>query len=87
MKTISDFKLTGLSRSREGIDGMAATCEPLDKEEIFWTGIKMSDVQKESLWDFCKTDWANKKIAVIEHEGLHESGLPINPVLITIRYA
>lgn len=81
MKT--DFKLTGLNRTAD--NDIVATCEPLNKEEIFHAPVKMSDELKQSLWDFCEGDWVNKKIAVIEHEGFYESGLPINPVLITIK--
>lgn len=79
MKQISDFKLTGLSRSK------SATCEPLHFEDSFWPKVGLSQDRFDALWNFCKGDWSNKKIAEIEHDGIDEDGFPINGVLVNVR--
>lgn len=79
-KQKTDFRLTGLSREK------SATCELLNSDkEIFWPTVGMSQDRFNALWDFCKDDWSNKKIAEIEHDGIDKDGLPINGVLVNIR--
>lgn len=75
----SDFKLTGLSKSQ------SFSCEPLNTENIFWAKNGLGEEKFNELWDYCKGNWQDKKIAEIEHDGLNNDGIPINPVVVGIR--
>ncbi len=75
---INKFKLIGLSKPQ------SFTCEPLDKEEVFWAKNGMSDQKFNELWNYCKGNWSDKNIAIIKHDGLNDDGIPINPYVIGI---
>lgn len=75
MKT--EFKLVGLSRS------MIVTCET-DKENTFRPKVNMSQERFDALFNYCKNNWKDKKIAVIEHDGYY-GDIPKDPVLIEIK--
>lgn len=78
VKEISDFKLTGLSKPQ------SFTCEPLNNENIFWAKNGLGEEKFNELWNYCKGNWTDKKIAEIEHEGLNNDGTPINPIVVGI---
>lgn len=75
----SDFKLTGLSRPQ------SFTCEPLKNENIFWAKNGLGLEKFNELWNYCKGNWTDRKIAEIEHDGYFEDGTPKNPVVVGIR--
>lgn len=77
MKT--DFKLTGLSKPQ------SFTCEPLNSDTIFWAKNGLGKEKFNELWNYCDGNWSDKKIAEIEHDGLNNEGIPINPVVVGIR--
>lgn len=72
------FKLKGLSREK------SMTCEPLHNENIFWPNVGLSQEKFDELWNYVDSDWDDRKIAIIEHEGLYEDGTPINGTVIGI---
>jgi hypothetical protein len=78
-KMKSDFKLTGLSKQQ------SFTCEPLNNENIFWAKNGLGEQKFNELWNYCKGNWSDKKIAEIQHDGLNNDGIPINPVVVGIR--
>ena len=80
-KFCSDFKLIGLSSPR------SCTLTPLNNETIFWANISMNFEEDKvaALWNYCKGNWADRKIAEVEHEGLREDGTPVNPIVLNIR--
>lgn len=74
------FKLTGLSRPK------SMTCHTMDKREsIFWPKVQLSQDRFNALWDYCKNNWDEKKLAQIECDGLYKDGTPINPVVIEVK--
>lgn len=78
-KVRADFKLTGISRP------FSMTCEPLNNENIFWPKVAIPKDRFDALWNYCKGEWKDKKIAEIEHEGLCEDGTPINGIVVGVR--
>lgn len=61
------------------------TCQPLQNENIFWPKVGIDRDRFEALWNYCKGNWKDKKIAEIEHDGFYEDGTPINPVVVGVR--
>lgn len=78
MRQKSYFKLSGLSKPR------SFTCEPLHNDEIFWPKSNLTQEQFDNLWNYCSGEWSEKKYAIIEHDGLYDCGIPINPLVIGI---
>jgi len=77
---ISEFKLTGLGRSG------SFTCEPLTNENIFWPKSGLSKDRFGALWNYVKGgSWTGKEIAVIQHDGVNQEGIPINGVVIEVK--
>ncbi len=74
-----EFKLKGLSKPK------SFTCEPLENENIFWATSGITQERFNALWDYCKGNWSDEKIAVIEHDGLYKDGTPKNPIIIEIK--
>ncbi len=80
-KAKTDFKLVGLSKP------FSMTCRT-DKTDIaFWPKVGIPRERFDALWNYCKGEWKDKKIAEIEHEGLREDGTPINGIVIGVREA
>lgn len=75
---ISEFKLVGLCKPKK------ATLNT-QKEEIFWSDLKMDHETFNKLFDYCKDNWNDQKIAIIEHDGFYKDGTPINPLVINIK--
>ncbi len=80
---IHKYKLKGLSRLHNE-HHLAATIEPMDKEESIQAAVLGSKEQKESLWNYCKDDWGDKKFALVQCDYVSDSGIPINPTVIGI---
>lgn len=78
---ITNYKLVGLERLHNP-DDISATLEYLDKEETFKSFIEGTKEQKEAMWNYCKGDWSNKKIAEVKHEGIM-NGYPMNPRVVS----
>lgn len=78
-KAKGDFRLVGLSKP------FSMTCEPLNNENIFWPKVAIPRERFDALWNYCKGNWKDKKIAEIEHEGLREDGTPINGIVVGVR--
>lgn len=77
---ISDFKLVGLSKNK------TYTLELLHTDrETFWATSSISQERFNILFNYCKNNWDQKKIAEVKHNGLNKDGLPINPIVISIR--
>lgn len=73
------FKLVGLSKP------FSMTCRT-DKTDIaFWPKVGIPRERFDALWNYCKDNWKDKKIAEIEHEGLRDDGTPINGIVIGVR--
>ena len=71
-----DYKLVGLSK------GKRATLELLDTDrETFWAKIEMPNDRFKAMWDYCKGNWKDIKIAEIECDYITEGGSPINAVM------
>jgi len=76
----SDFRLVGLSKPK------SASLQFLHSDKTtFWASIEMPEDRINALWDYCKDNWHEKKIAEIEHNGLYEDGTPIKPIMIGVR--
>ena len=82
MKT--EYKIVGLERLHNP-DDISATLEYFEKEETFKAFVAGTKEQKEAMWNYCKGDWGDKKIAEVEHEGMM-NGYPMNPRVISIRH-
>lgn len=74
----NNFKLVGMSKPQ------SFTCEPLDKEEIFWAKNGLGLEKFNELWNYQKGHWEKEGVVEIEHNGLREDGTPINPVVVGI---
>lgn len=79
-----DFKLGGLGRPK------SFTCNTLDnREEIFWPENNWSQEKFDELWNYIKaTDgfWNHTWIAEIEYSELSEEGIPIDGLLLNIKW-
>lgn len=76
----SDFRLVGLSKAR------SATLHFLDTDKTtFWAPLAMTEERFQKLWDYCKGNWKDKKIAEVEHKGFFSDGTPIKPTVIGVR--
>jgi hypothetical protein len=76
----SDFKLVGLSKTK------SMTCEPLDKEELFWPKCGLSQDRFDALWKYKEGNWGEgTMIAEIEYDSLTEDGIPVNGIVIAVR--
>lgn len=73
----TNFRLVGLSKPKK------ATLRT-DNEMIFWAEVKMTRERFSALFDYCKGNWSEKKVAVIEHDGFYKDGTPRNPTMIEI---
>lgn len=77
----AEFKLIGLSKSKK------ATLERLDTDKhIFWADVVMSQDRFDALWNLCKGNWDDIKIAEVECESLSDCGAPINGKMINFRF-
>lgn len=74
----SNFKLVGMSKPQ------SFTCEPLDKEEIFWAKNGLGLEKFNELWNYQKGHRVKEGVVEIEHKGLREDGTPINPIVVKI---
>lgn len=77
MKT--EFKLVGLSKPK------SFTLELSGSEDTFNATSEIPQDRFDALFNYCKNNWGDKKIAEVQHDGFHNSGIPINPVVINIR--
>jgi len=75
---ISEFRLTGLSRKK------SFTLQLLHTDrEIFWATPEMSQHSFDTFWNYYIP--SNKYIAEVQHNGLTGDGIPIDPIVISIR--
>ena len=74
----SCFKLIGLSRPQ------CVTCELVDSEVTFIAKNGLSEQKFKELWNYCKDNWGDKKVAEIEYDRLSDNGTPINPIVVNI---
>lgn len=79
-KIRTEFRLVGLSKP------FSATCRTPESgsDECFWPKLGIPRERFDALWDYCKGNWGEHKMAVIEHNGLSEDGTPINGVIVEI---
>ena len=75
----TDFRLVGLGRTK------SMTCEPMDKEEIFWPKVGLTQDRFDALWEFFTLLKPMQMIAEIEHEGFYEDGTPREAVVVAVR--
>lgn len=76
----SDFRLMGLNKSR------TATLHFINTDKaIFWAKINMPKDRFDAMWNYCKDNFNDAKIAEVEHDGYFEDGTPINPVMVSFR--
>ncbi len=76
----SDFRLRGLNKSK------TATLELIDTDRTtFWAKIDMPKERFNALWDYCKGNWKEPKIAEIEHDGFNDDGTPHKPIMTGFR--
>jgi hypothetical protein len=78
MKT-DEYQLVQLERVGGDEYIIATLVHPTEKDESFKAIIKGPDEKKEHLWKYCKNHWDEKKIAVVDHDGINIYGVPINP--------
>lgn len=77
---VTNYRLVGITKPR------SATLQFLDTDKItFWAKIDMPDDVINNLFEYCKGNWGEKKIAVVKHDGLFENGTPIFPVIKEIK--
>lgn len=77
---IAEYKLVGLSKSK------MATLEPLNTDtETFWAKIDMPEERFQAMWDYCKGNWGDTKIAEVECDYVTSCGSPINATLKNFR--
>ncbi len=75
---IGEFDIVGLGRPKY----LACWTE---KRETFFPKVEMSEEIFKELFNYCKGDWTDPKIAVIEYESLNGEGKPLNSVLKEIK--
>lgn len=74
------FKLVQVSKPKN------VKLEPLNNDSFsFEAKVEMEQDRFDALFDYCKHNWDEIKIAEIEHDGLNEDGEPINPIFKGIR--
>lgn len=76
MSQISEFKLSGLGRKK------SITCETR-KEDFFWPKVGLSQDRFDAFWKYY--DVKDEYVAVIEHNGFSEDGVPLIATVIEIR--
>lgn len=74
---ITEFNLTGLSKNEK------FTCET-DSYDIFWADNGLGRKTFNELFKYCEFNWSDKKRAQISHDG-YKNGIPVNPIVISIR--
>jgi hypothetical protein len=76
----AEFKLVGLSKGRR------ATLELLHTDrETFWAKVDMAEDRFEAMFNYCKHNWKDIKIAEVECDYLTEEGIPYNAVMKNFR--
>lgn len=80
MMNTTKFKLKGLSKPK-------SFTLYTEKDDIFWASSNMSYEKFNELFDYCKGDWAENKLAIVEHDGFYEDRTPRNPVVLNIELA
>lgn len=77
----AEFKLVGLGKPR------SATLEHLDNDrDTFWGVLDMPEEKISELWNMCKGNWDDVKIAEVECDYLSEDGVPVNAKVKSIRF-
>lgn len=76
-----EYRLTGLSKPR------SATLQNLhDDIDMYWAVLDMAEDRIQALWNYCKRNWDEKKIAVVECDEVID-GAPINGRVVEIKLA
>lgn len=80
-KMITEYTLRGLSKPR------SATLYKNDdiNGETFKLPVNMDADRFDALFKYCFNNWDEKKIAVVEHDGFMQSGIPKNGRVIEIK--
>ena len=81
----TEFRIVGLQRLNNE-EVICATLELFNNERTFKALVDAEIDRKEAMWNYCKGDWADKKIAEVRHDGFTNDSYPINPVVISIRH-
>jgi len=72
-----DFELIGLAGVEE-IKGHLKS--PSDPDSFFVA--KFSDqIDKKGLWNYCKNNWRDRKIATISFDKTNSAGVPIDAII------
>lgn len=75
---VVEYKIKGLSKPN------MFTFET-EKQDIFWSTSNLTQDRFNALFNYCKHNWDEDKIAVIKCDSLSEDGIPINSKIIEIK--
>lgn len=82
---IAEFRVCQIFSMTNGSTGVSIDVKPEEKIDVL--EVDISDESKKQLWDFCKGDWKNEKLATVEFDGYYSDGYtPINPVVKHVYY-
>lgn len=74
---ISEFKLVAITKP------LTIACWT-DEQHTFFPEVQMGLKEFESLYKYCKDDWDEEKLAVVEYDE-EINGIPVNSVLKEIK--
>lgn len=75
---IIEYKLEGLSKPN-------SFTFQTEKEDIFWATSDFTKDRFNALFDYCKNNWREGKIAVLECDYITSENIPINAKVIQIK--
>ena len=78
-----EFELIGLDKLRVDNDIIAKL--RTNSNLVFRCLIDGDKTTKNKLFDYCKDNWQDKKIAIVEYYGYDSQGYPVNAKLLYIQ--
>lgn len=74
------FKLVQVSRPK------SVKISPINNDDVaFEAKVEMEQNRFDALFEYCKNNWDETKIAEIKHDGINDEGEPVNPIFTGIR--
>lgn len=73
-----EYKIRGLSKPNR-------FTFQTNKQDIFWSTSNLTQDRFNALFKYCKNNWYEEKIAVIECDYIAKDGIPINSKVIEIK--
>jgi len=75
---IAEFDIVGLSKPN------VIACWT-EKQQTFFPKVEMDEQTFKEFFSYCKDDWTDPKVALLEYESLNEEGKPVNSTVKEIK--